>query len=261
LGLSVGTHTLSFTTIDGWTAPTNEIVTIEDARTTAITAFYTFVPNYGLVANGGFQTGDFTGWVLLNADSTLNFVDNGSQSGIPPQTGDYEAALGQSLTPGYLSQTLATVPGTAYALAFWLNCDGIAPNQFLVSWNGSSLFNQTNLPALGWTNLQFLVRAATTNSVLQFGFQDDNSYLALDDVSVLPAAGPVSLTGTGLHTNHFGFTLSGPSGLAVVIEASTNLANPMWYPIQTNTLSNGSSYFSDPQSPVLPARFFRVKAP
>ena len=65
-------------------------------------------------------------------------------------------------------------------------------NEFLVSWDGTNIFNQANLDATtGWTNLQFLVTATKTNTVLQLGFYDDFTYdpnencyvyLGLDDI-------------------------------------------------------------------------------
>jgi hypothetical protein len=60
----------------------------------------------------------------------------------------------------------------------------------------------------------------------------------------------------GVQTNCFGFNITGNSGLAVVVEACTNLANPIWSPLQTNSLSGGSRYFSDPQWRNCPARFY-----
>ena len=49
-----------------------------------------------------------------------------------------------------------------------------------------------------------------------------------------------------MRTNQFGFTITGSSNIVVVVvEASTNLANPAWYPLAANTLAGGSSYFSD----------------
>ena len=57
---------------------------------------------------------------------------------------------------------------------------------------------------------------------------------------VLP--NPVILTSApsfGLRTNQFGFTISWATNASVVVEASTNLANPTWSPVGTNTLIDG----------------------
>src|SRR5207248_10545796 len=53
----------------------------------------------------------------------------------------------------------------------------------------------------------------------------------------------------GLKTNGFGFHISWATNLSVVVEACTNLANPVWSPVSTNLLANGSSYYSDPEWP------------
>jgi hypothetical protein len=47
--------------------------------------------------------------------------------------------------------------------------------------------------------------------------------------------------------DRFGFNLFWADGKAVVMEASTNLPNPGWLPLQTNTLRGGSFYFTNPQ--------------
>jgi hypothetical protein len=62
-------------------------------------------------------------------------------------------------------------------------------------------------------------------------------------------------------TNGFGFIISWATNLSVVVEACTNLANPIWSPVGTNTLTGGSSYFSDPQWTNHPARFYRLRSP
>jgi hypothetical protein len=142
----------------------------------------------GLILNGGFETGDFFGWTLNGQGGGYDLVDTFYQSteGIEPHSGSYFARLGQYGTPGYLSQTLATTAGARYRLSFWLNSpDGQTPNLFLVSWGGNMIFSRTNLPALGWTNLQFVLTASATNTILQFGFQDDPTALGLDDISVV----------------------------------------------------------------------------
>jgi hypothetical protein len=65
----------------------------------------------------------------------------------------------------------------------------------------------------------------------------------------------------GVRTNQFGFTISGTSGLVVVVQASANLARPLWFPLQTNTLSGSSFYFSNPQWTNYRARFYRLHWP
>jgi hypothetical protein len=68
-------------------------------------------------------------------------------------------------------------------------------------------------------------------------------------------------SGFGVHTNGFGFIISWATNIPVVVEACTGLANPAWSPVATNTLTDGTSYFSDPQWTNYPIRFYRVRAP
>jgi len=152
-----------------------------------------------LVLNGGFETGDFTDWTLSEGHNIYSLVDNGSVSGISPHSGSYFAALGHPKSLGYLSQTLTTVANQSYLLSLWLNSPtvngGNTPNEFSVSWNGKTLFNQSNIsPINGWTNLQFVVTATGTSTVLQFGERVDPWYLGLDDVGITPVFAPTIST-------------------------------------------------------------------
>jgi hypothetical protein len=65
----------------------------------------------------------------------------------------------------------------------------------------------------------------------------------------------------GVQNNQFGFTITGSSNLVIVVEACTNLSNPVWSPVATNTLTSGSSYFSDPQWTNYLGRFYRLRSP
>jgi hypothetical protein len=47
----------------------------------------------------------------------------------------------------------------------------------------------------------------------------------------------------------------------VVVEAATDLANPVWSPLQTLTLTGDSIHFSDPQWTMHPVRVYRLRAP
>jgi len=72
-----------------------------------------------------------------------------------------------------------------------------------------------------------------------------------------PQATTFSITG-----GNFGFNITGPSNTVIVVEACTDLANPVWLPVSTNFLdASGASSFSDLQSGNYPARFYRFRSP
>jgi hypothetical protein len=65
----------------------------------------------------------------------------------------------------------------------------------------------------------------------------------------------------GVSNNQFGFNIIGPTNMLWVVEACTNLANPVWTPLQTLTLTNGSFYFSEPFQTNTPGQFYRIRSP
>jgi hypothetical protein len=65
----------------------------------------------------------------------------------------------------------------------------------------------------------------------------------------------------GVRANGFGFIISWATNTSVVVEACTDLANPIWFPVSRNTLTDGWSYFSDPQWRNYTRRFYRVRSP
>ena len=135
-----------------------------------------------LVQNSGFETGSFSSW-SLSGNTVSTFVSAVSSY---VHSGTYGAQLGPSVTLGYMSQTLATVPGQSYLLSFWLDNFASSGNEFSVAWNGSTLYDQINLPVFVWSNYVFAVTATNTSMVLRFGYRNDPSYFGLDDISVTP---------------------------------------------------------------------------
>ena len=63
----------------------------------------------------------------------------------------------------------------------------------------------------------------------------------------------------GVRTNHFGFTITWARDKVVVVEACTDLADPVWSPVSTHTLTGGTATFTDPDWAQNPARFYRVR--
>jgi hypothetical protein len=65
----------------------------------------------------------------------------------------------------------------------------------------------------------------------------------------------------GIKNNHFGFNISGTADISFVVEACMNLVNPIWQPLQTNTLTDGAFYFGDSQWTNYTGRFYRIRWP
>jgi hypothetical protein len=145
------------------------------------------IAHANIITNPGFETGDFTGWTQFG---NVGFTGvDGS-----PHSGSFAAFLGPVGSLGFLSQTLATTPGIRYDLSFFLRSDGGTPNEFQVSWNGSVISDQMNLPAFGYTERDFPnILATSSTTPLVFGFRDDPGFLFLDDVAVNPTPEPTTL--------------------------------------------------------------------
>jgi hypothetical protein len=211
-----------------------------------------------LVQNGDFETGDFTGWNLNGDSFPDNFPDYGTASNIQPHSGNYAALMGEPEFLAYLSQTIPTTNGQLYLYSVWLNSpDGVTPNECSISWNGTTLFDQVNMPAIGWTNLLFKVTATGSNAVIQIGVQDDNSFLGLDDISVTPIYPPV-LQSTRVSRGPVNLSWSALNGLAYQLQYRTNLTQGSWMNLgSTITATNNTATAAD-AAPTDKQRFYRV---
>jgi hypothetical protein len=212
-----------------------------------------------LVQNGGFETGSFASWTqsgntaYTSVTSSSSFVHSGT----------YGSKLGPSGSLGYLSQTLPTFAGQNYLLSLWLdnpnNSSGATPNQFLVQWNGTTIFSQTNLPFTTWTNLQFIVTATGASTVLQLGFRDDPYYLGLDDISVVPVPVP-AFRATTITSSTFNLTWGTMAGLVYQVQYETNLLQTNWINLGKPLIAtNGNLTISDTNAiSSSPQRFYRL---
>lgn len=113
-------------------------------------------------------------------------------------SGTHGAHLGASST-GTLTQNLSTVAGTNYQIEFWLsnigeNGIGVTPNTFSVSFDGVTLFSQTNMPVTPYSLFSFTGLASGNTAALVFSYSNQPDHFFLDDVAVIdPAAGAPEL--------------------------------------------------------------------
>ena len=197
---------------------------------------FTLQIGQSIVQNGGFETGDFTGWTLVG--NTIVYYGYGqiivydavedAASGFDVvYSGTYGAFLGDDKL-ATLSQTLATVAGQNYLISFWLdNPVSGSVQQFLVNWSGTTLYDVTNPPAFAWTNLQFIVTASGTNAILQFGAENDPSYFGLDDISVMPMP-MVEFRGAAKTASSFNLSWIAATSLVYQVQYKTNLLQTGW---------------------------------
>ena len=138
-----------------------------------------------LITNGGFEKGDFTGW-MQSGNTDFTGV-TGTFFDTPPHSGNFQAFFGPFGNPSFITQNLATAPGGSYVLDFWLANLGGPANSFAVLWDGSTIFSLPDLSAFDYTEFTFNVTASSASTALQFEFMHNPSFFLLDDVTVVPS--------------------------------------------------------------------------
>jgi hypothetical protein len=148
-----------------------------------------------LVANCGFESGDFTSWNLSGnnvpgEEGNLYGVEGTDPfDGTAPNSGNFQAFFGTFFAnPTTLQQTINTTPGGAYTVSWYLAQDtdpeAQNPNVFSASFGGVSLVNPTEVATQGYTEYSFLVDATSSSSSLDLTFGNDLGFFLVDDVSV-----------------------------------------------------------------------------
>ncbi len=143
-----------------------------------------------LITNGGFESGDFSGWTVTPAG------DGGGEVFVIPlaaHSGNFGAAFGAVLSDlDSISQTFVTVPGSFYDLSFFYEVrkDEASPdNAFRVLFGGVVVYENLNAaPSFG--ELSFHLVATSSSTTLEFQGRNAPSFDFLDDVSLNASSVP-----------------------------------------------------------------------
>ena len=169
------------------------------------------------ISNGGFETGDFSGWTVNGLGSNSLAVTNDS---VFIHEGNYGAIVG-ARSQGLLSQTFSLNKKQAYKLTYSLKAnlpaDGTAPAEpsyFVVSMNGKPIAGGS-VSSKDFKVHQVIFNPTEDLTEIQFTLLGNKGTIALDDVSlerVNTGAPPPFLLGAGAAAAGTGATGAGLTG-------------------------------------------------
>jgi VCBS repeat-containing protein len=214
------TDPFTFTATDGLgrsvtTTLTFNVVGTDDAPTiTAATTNATMTEDAGptVIVNGGFESGDLTGWTGGTHIQVQQFEIGGAFGHFTAQLGSTQHFIpldDGTIVPvtetETLSQDVATTQGQHYIVSFSLIGDPEASESSVtVTWGGKTLLTLSNVPG-GLTTYSFdhaldeseLVGGDGLSTALHFSYTDDGAGMLLDEISVNAATGPATETAAG----------------------------------------------------------------
>jgi len=146
-----------------------------------------------LVVNGGFETGNFSGWTTIPTPQGENdVVLQAGFDGVTPHSGNYMAGFGANIPPyeAGISQAILTDPGATYTISYWLANNPGSPVKFDAYWGTTLLSDISTEGAFSFTQFTFTETATTSSTTLLFEGYQPPAYFYLDDVSVTVASVP-----------------------------------------------------------------------
>jgi len=166
-----------------------------------VTEDASFAGGGNVITNGGFETGNTSGWVVTNpanifVSSYLPNVHSGGSA-----VGGW-SVYGHDIPVTY-SQSFDTVAGETYTISFWAQNKGShlpADNSILVTWNGATVGSVVDIAFAGsasnYTEFSYTFTATSSSSTLAFAVVNNVNYTYLDDISVVRPAGTETTGGT-----------------------------------------------------------------
>ena len=214
--------------------------------------------------------------VLFNLSQTTLIQYPAGRGGVPYTISNSVTGIGELAFAGCFSLTSLTIPPSVTGISelTFAGCSsltsltvpgsvtGIGEQAFAYCTGLSSVYFQGNAPSATQVN-GFPMFAQDNNPTVYYllGTTGWSSTFAGVPAVLWNPLGPSGGASIGVRSNQFEFNFMGPANLVVVVDACSNLANPVWVPLLTNALTNGSFYFSEPLQTNGPCRYYRITSP
>ncbi len=156
-----------------------------------------------ILLNGGFESGDLTGWQRLPACQCQQSAFNITSPTGGAHSGTYRMSFAGDLnlflingSEDAIAQTVETVPGQHYELNFWLRTTGNAPpfccaSEMRVQWNGAVVLTLPTIqPSSTYVLYTLSLLALDTSSTLRLGAMNLTGGTHIDDISLDPIHAP-----------------------------------------------------------------------
>jgi hypothetical protein len=159
------------------------------------------------------------------------------------------ATIGYETFFGCASLVNIVIPGSVTNIGdrAFENCQSLAGCYF-----------QGNAPTLGGTNVFTSDDVAVAYYLPGFSGWG-TTFGGIPAIQLGPHSG--SSLGLSAKVTQDGFTLTWVSSYGAVVEAAANLNDPVWQPLYTNSVSTGTSSYTDSQWTNYPRRFYRLRSP
>ena len=140
-----------------------------------------------MVVNGGFETGDFSGWSETGAIGSVYGVDSAG-----PRNENYSAFFGSSTPSASIWQTLATTAGLPYRVSFYSDRSAATTaGTFSASLGGVQFYADPGF-TFPFAEIVVEVTAPSDDAVLMFSADNPTDFYTLDSVSVAVVPEPAS---------------------------------------------------------------------
>jgi hypothetical protein len=208
------------------------------------------IPQFAVI-NGATNSLNYTPWQILSQPT--GYATNNTVPAL-------KSYIDSVQTPAPISTVTNPVNGAVVTSSNIFLGAKITTNGKIIKkvefYNGATLLGSTtNTPySLTWSNVSVGAKSVTARAY--YGASSSVNSAAVNFTVVAPV--PPHLQNWRFTADQFGFDVDGQAGRKLLLQASSDLKH--WFTLRACQLTNAPLGFVDPESPLYPQRFYRLRA-